>query len=118
MSLAVIFLLAFFQSQRSTMEEIQKQQVDEQIERHMLEQQRDADRSRQAQESEAVYVRKQFVDRFNHLIRAMKDFSAHYDNQTIDLKRIKALKKAMKELEKSDAFFKMDSNSGPFPDPQ
>ena len=49
--------------------------------------------------------RQEFVRRFNGLAAALADFSSTYNSQgVIDVKKVKALRKALRELEKSDWF--------------
>ena len=56
---------------------------------------------------EAAREEYQFVNHFNHLVDAVLDFSKSYNaNHTVDLNRIKALKKAWHDLEKNSGFFR------------
>ena len=62
-------------------------------------------------QQEAAAEEEQFIERFNRFVRTIADFSSHYNtSHTIDLKKIKALKKAWRNLEKSNAWFKIDEN--------
>ncbi len=57
---------------------------------------------------EAALAELRFVDRFNHLVDTALDFSRNYNaNHTVDLKRIKALRKAWYDLEKDSGFLKV-----------
>jgi hypothetical protein len=54
---------------------------------------------------EALYEEHQFSQRFNKLVFALQSFSETYNSgHVIDVKRVKAIKKAWRELEKSDWF--------------
>jgi len=52
----------------------------------------------------AVYEEQRLIQRLNELTRALTDFAEDYRNGKIDLKKAKALRKAMQELEKSEWF--------------
>jgi hypothetical protein len=52
----------------------------------------------------AAYEEYQFVQRIHALSRALRDFAAAYRDSQIDLKKVKAVRKAMQDLEKSDWF--------------
>ena len=55
---------------------------------------------------ERSYLEEQeFIARFNNLMRALRDFvSAYKPGQVIDMKKVKAVRKAMHGLEKSEWF--------------
>ena len=54
---------------------------------------------------EASYEERQFTQRFNQLMLALRSFSQTYNTgRVIDVKRVEAVKKAWHELEKSDWF--------------
>ncbi len=62
--------------------------------------------SDEAQRSEAAFQEQQFLDKFNKLVRALTDFSKAYNGEgTIDAKKVRAVKKAWRDLEKSDPWF-------------
>ncbi len=57
----------------------------------------------------SLYQEHQFAQRSNKLVFALQSFSETYNSgHVIDVKRVKAVKKAWHELEKSD-WFKPDS---------
>jgi len=53
---------------------------------------------------EAAYEEREFIQHLNGLSRALTDFAATYKSGQVDLKRVKALRKALHELEKSEWF--------------
>jgi len=58
----------------------------------------------------------QFVSRFNHLIRTLIEFSDHYNkDQSVNIKKIKAVKKAWHDLEKTDSWFRLDERESSDP---
>jgi hypothetical protein len=58
---------------------------------------------------ESLYEEHQFAQRFNKLVLTLQSFSETYNSgHVIDVKRVKAIKKAWHELEKSD-WFKSDN---------
>jgi hypothetical protein len=58
---------------------------------------------------ESLYEEHQFAQRFNRLVIALQSFSETYNSgHVIDVKRVKAIKKAWHELQKSD-WFKPDN---------
>ena len=58
---------------------------------------------------ESRYEEQEFTQRFNKLVFALQSFSETYNSgHVIDVKRVKAIKKAWRELEKSD-WFKPDN---------
>ena len=60
-----------------------------------------ADAARQ----EAAYEQREFARRFNGLMNALFDFSASYNSaHVINAKKVKAVRKALRDLEKSDWF--------------
>jgi len=57
----------------------------------------------EASRREAKYEEQELLRRVNGLALALRDFSNTYNSQhVIDVRQIKALRKAMRELEKSD----------------
>ncbi len=52
----------------------------------------------------AAYDDYEFIQRLDRLTRALMDFTAEYKSGQIDLKKVKALRKALQELEKSEWF--------------
>lgn len=68
---------------------------------------------KQKQKREATYEEQQFINKFNHLVGVLEDFAKKYnEGRTVDLKKVKAVKKAWRDLEKSDMWFRLDENSG------
>lgn len=58
---------------------------------------------------DAALAEHEFVKRFNRLIAVLVEFAAQYNShQSVDLKKIKAVKKAWRDLEKADSWFKLD----------
>jgi hypothetical protein len=54
---------------------------------------------------EAAYEQREFARRFNGLMKALLDFAASYDSaQVINAKKAKLVRKALRDLEKSDWF--------------
>ena len=54
---------------------------------------------------EAQYEEKEFLRRFNGLITAITDFSNTYNSRgVIDVRKVRAIRKAWRELERSDWF--------------
>jgi hypothetical protein len=56
----------------------------------------------QAEKRDAADRARLFADRFNHLVDTIKDFAVKYNQGAIDLKRLKAMRKAWRDLEQSD----------------
>src|SRR5882762_6102790 len=54
--------------------------------------------------SESVLKERDFVRRFNNLFSALLSFATNYNGHVIDAKRAKAVRKALRELEKSEWF--------------
>src|SRR5579871_2163383 len=52
----------------------------------------------------AAYEEREFILRLNGLARALSAFTETYQSGKVDLKKVKALRKAMHELEKSEWF--------------
>ena len=52
----------------------------------------------------AAYEERQFILRLNGLARALGAFTETYQSGKVDLKKVRAVRKAMHELEKSDWF--------------
>ena len=54
---------------------------------------------------QAAYEELEFAKRFNNLVRTLREFSVTYNSgHVIDVKRAKAIRKAIHDLEKSDWF--------------
>ena len=57
--------------------------------------------------NDAASGQKRFVESFNHLTETMAEFAEQYNHRhTIDVKKLRALKKAWRDLEKSEPWFK------------
>jgi hypothetical protein len=68
-------------------------------------------RARQAEQREAAFRERQFVDKYNNLIKSLLDFADHYNSEhTLNLKRIKQVKKAWRDLEKTDTWFRIEDD--------
>lgn len=66
-------------------------------------------RAKQAEQREAAFRERQFVGKYNNLIKSLLDFADHYNSEhTMDLKRIKQVKKAWRDLEKTDTWFRIE----------
>ncbi len=62
--------------------------------------------SQEAERRAAAYQELQFVEKFNKLATALTDFGHEYNRKrVIDARKIKAIKKAWRELEKTDLWF-------------
>ena len=66
----------------------------------------------QAATKEAKYEEQQFVNKFNNLLDTLRDFADQYNHHVVDVKKLKALKKAWRDLEKTDAWFRLDEKTG------
>jgi hypothetical protein len=53
---------------------------------------------------EADYEARAFIQNLNELSRALTDFAANYKSGQVDVKKVKAVRKALHELEKSEWF--------------
>jgi hypothetical protein len=53
---------------------------------------------------EAAYEEREFIQRLTGLSRALNDFATNYKSGQIDVKKLKALRKALQELERSEWF--------------
>ena len=61
----------------------------------------------EARRSPAALEQKGFEESFNRLGQALADFADQYNqHHTIDVKKVRAMKKAWRELEKSEPWFK------------
>ncbi len=61
----------------------------------------------QAGRGDAASEQQRFVGSFNRLNEALADFANQYNqNHAVDLKKIRAMKKAWRELERSEPWFK------------
>ena len=59
----------------------------------------------EAARNEAARQEQEFVDRFNNLFSALVNFAHSYNaGHVVDVKRAKAVRKALRELEKADWF--------------
>jgi len=68
-------------------------------------------RARQAEKRETAFRERQFVDKYNNLIKSLLDFADHYNSEhTLNLKRIKQVKKAWRDLEKTDTWFRIEDD--------
>ena len=64
----------------------------------------------------AAIEERQFVSRFNHLIRVLIEFSDHYNkDNSVNIKKVKAVKKAWHDLEKTDSWFRLDERESSDP---
>jgi hypothetical protein len=62
-----------------------------------------------AESREAAYEEHQFIESFNKLVVALSDFSDKYKKQhVIDIKKVHSIKKAYEDLERADAWFKVE----------
>ena len=61
---------------------------------------------------EAKYEEQQFVNKFNNLLDTLRDFADQYNHHVIDVKKLKALKKAWRDLENTDAWFRLNDKAG------
>jgi len=66
----------------------------------------------QTADRESAYEERQFVNKFNHLLDTLKEFADQYNHHKVDLKKIKALKKAWRDLEKTDGWLRLDEATG------
>ena len=53
---------------------------------------------------EGAYEQREFARRFNSLMNALADFASSYNAGVVNAKKAKAVRKALRELEKSDWF--------------
>ncbi len=60
----------------------------------------------------AVYEEQQFIKKFNHLMNTLREFADEYNHHAVDLKKVKALKKAWQDLEKTEGWLKLNEASG------
>jgi hypothetical protein len=65
----------------------------------------------QAATREAKYEEQQFANKFNTLLNTLRDFADQYNHHVIDVRKLKALKKAWRDLEKTDAWFRLDEKT-------
>ena len=61
---------------------------------------------------EAAYEQQQFAKKFNDLLDRLREFAEQYNHHVVDIKKVKALKKAWRELEKTDAWLRLDEKAG------
>ena len=91
-----IFLLALFQS--STTSRVQKSQMDASATVNL------PGFAEESQTDAAAYEEREFIQRLNRLSKALSAFTETYQSGQVDLKQVKALRKAMDDLEKSQWF--------------
>ncbi len=109
MSLAIVFGLCFFQVAGG----LTLPRVERDVLAWQAQQMADSPVADQAEKREAAYEERQFVDKFNHLLGVLEDFAKQYnEGRTLDLKKVRAVKKAWRELEKSDRWFRMEERPG------
>ena len=123
MSFALLFLLSFAQGSNRQMQhdnpavqhdnpamEHDEANYRELMFRHMEKQKYDSF-DEQAKRQAAALEEHQFVSRFNHLIQVLIEFSDHYNkDHSVNIKKIKAVKKAWHDLEKTSGWFKLDEH--------
>ena len=63
-----------------------------------------ADFPGQSPEGDAAYQECEFARRVDGLLRALHDFAASYRAGLVDVKKVKAVRKAMQDMEKSEWF--------------
>ena len=111
MSFGFLFLLFFPQISNSASQPDAPDYDREMMFRH-LEEQKCESFGEHAQRQAAAFEEQQFVSRFNHLIRTLVEFSEHYNkDHSVNIKKIKAVKKAWHDLEKTDSWFKLDEGA-------
>ena len=109
MSFAVVFALCFLQTQNSASSPDRVERV---IETWQVTHSAESAAADQAAKREAAYEEQQFVNKFNNLLNNLRDFVNQYNHHVIDLKKVKAVKKAWSDLEKTDGWLRMDEASG------
>jgi len=58
-----------------------------------------------AQARDAAYEEREFLQKYNQLVKALVDFSVTYNSQhAVDVKKVKAIQKAWRQLERMDWF--------------
>jgi len=62
--------------------------------------------------SRSVYEEQQFVKKFNYLMNTLREFADQYNRHAVDLKKVKALKKAWQDLEKTSGWLGLDEATG------
>lgn len=65
-----------------------------------------------SQAAQAAYEERELIERYNGLARALNDFVAAYKAGQIDLKKAKAVRKALHDLEKFEWFRAQPSAAG------
>jgi hypothetical protein len=58
----------------------------------------------------SVYQQYRFTTSFNHLKKALDEFADAYNQGTLDLKKIEEVKKAWRDLENSEARFRLQKS--------
>ena len=67
----------------------------------------------QDQRNEAAYEERQFREKYNRLVHALVDFSVSYNaKHAVDVKKVKAVHKAWRELEKVEDSGQVDFREG------
>ena len=56
------------------------------------------------EEAPTFFEEREFMERLKGLSKALADFAATYKSGEVDLRKVKAVRKAMRELEKSEWF--------------
>jgi len=61
--------------------------------------------------AQGLIDQQRFETRFNHLMEKLLDFAAKYNaGRSIDVKKVKEINKAWRDLEHSDAWFRPDKS--------
>lgn len=61
----------------------------------------------EAERREAAYREQQFIQKFNQLIKKLTEFGSTYNESGVmDVKKVEAIKKAWRDLEKAEPWFK------------
>jgi len=107
MSFAVVAALCFLQAQ------VLDADSPDRVERALLtwQMQHPVDPANQAATREAKYEEQQFVNKFNNLLSTLREFAEQYNHHVVDVKKLKAMKKAWRDLEKTDAWFRLDEKA-------
>lgn len=121
MTAAVMYLFCFFQMPTANgpipdhhwHESIPDPHWPERLELEQLSEEADSTVAAEAARREAAYEDQQFVNKFNNLAHMMMDFASHYNSRhTIDVKGVEKLRRALTDLEKSDAWFRAEHDRG------
>ena len=74
----------------------------------MMEQQSAMAADKAARERARAFEERQFVEKFNDLLVALKAFSVKYNTQhVLDVRAVESVKKAYRRLEKADPWFRI-----------